>query len=39
MFNWVVVGFKDDLGEKFDCLGKELGLEGEGELGYLSVDL
>ena len=39
VFNCVVVRFEDDLGEKFDSLRDELGLEGKSELGYLSVDL
>ena len=39
VFNCVVVRLQDDLGEKFNGLRDELGLEGKSELGYLSVDL
>ena len=39
MFNCIVVGFQDDLWEKFDSLRYELRLERKSELGYLSVDL
>ena len=37
MFNCIVVGFKDYLGKKFNCLGEELALERKSEFGDLSL--